>query len=271
MEVGGKTGTGDHRKEVWGPGGRLLESKFISRAAVFTFFLGEQYFGVITAYVTGDDAGRYHFTSSLPVQILKTLKPTLSPLLNKTGVIEPEPNPNPLPTLQTVKLTPLVKPAALPTIKQPIASNALPPAKPLPQKLMVEMVKATVKKPPTVTVTKPRPVENMVKPVRQLPVANPLKASKLLPPANPVKPIPKDATVKPLSPVSKPLALTPNPTPSTSNKPKPVVKAVVVPVKPTTPTAKVSVDDKKNSATRYYKYPTVTPQPQPVPTQPVAR
>lgn len=83
LVVGGKTGTGDHRKQVWGERGRLLESKFISRAATFTFYLGERFFGVITAYVEGPDAEKYHFTSSLPVQILKYLKPTLSPLLNK--------------------------------------------------------------------------------------------------------------------------------------------------------------------------------------------
>lgn len=81
--VGGKTGTGDHRKQVWGERGRLLESKFISRAATFVFFLGERFFGVITAYVEGPNAERYHFTSSLPVQIIKYLKPTLSPLLNR--------------------------------------------------------------------------------------------------------------------------------------------------------------------------------------------
>jgi len=84
LAVGGKTGTGDHRKEIWGAGGRLIDSQFISRAATFTFFLGERFFGVITAYVAGADAERYHFTSSLPVQILKFLKPTLSPLLNRT-------------------------------------------------------------------------------------------------------------------------------------------------------------------------------------------
>jgi len=88
LEVGGKTGTGDHRKEIWGAGGRLIESKFVSRAAVFTFFLGERFFGVITAYVAGADAGNYHFTSSLPVQIIKHLKPTLSPLLNTAPVGE---------------------------------------------------------------------------------------------------------------------------------------------------------------------------------------
>lgn len=84
LSVGGKTGTGDHRKEIWGTGGRLIDSIFISRAAVFTFFLGDRFFGVITAYVAGPDAEKYHFTSSLPVQIIKFLEPTLEPLLNKT-------------------------------------------------------------------------------------------------------------------------------------------------------------------------------------------
>ena len=86
LAVGGKTGTGDHRKEKWGAGGQLIESKFVSRAATFTFFLGDRFFGVITAYVTGDNAESYHFTSSLPVQILKFLEPTLSPLLHKSSL-----------------------------------------------------------------------------------------------------------------------------------------------------------------------------------------
>jgi hypothetical protein len=63
----------------------LIESKFISRAATFTFFIGDRFFGVITAYVQGDNAGLYHFTSSLPVQIVKFLKPILSPLINNTS------------------------------------------------------------------------------------------------------------------------------------------------------------------------------------------
>ncbi|MGJ0491679.1 transglycosylase domain-containing protein [Methylobacter sp.] len=85
LTVGGKTGTGDHRREVWGEGGRLIESKFISRAATFTFFIGDRFFGVITAYVAGPNAEQYHFTSSLPVQIVKFLEPTLSPLVNRTA------------------------------------------------------------------------------------------------------------------------------------------------------------------------------------------
>ena len=82
LAMGGKTGTGDHRREVWGEGGRLIESTFISRAATFAFFLGDRFFGVMTAYVAGPDAEHYRFTSSLPVQIVKSLEPTLSPLLN---------------------------------------------------------------------------------------------------------------------------------------------------------------------------------------------
>jgi membrane peptidoglycan carboxypeptidase len=84
LSVGGKTGTGDHRREIWGAGGRLIDSIFISRAATFTFFIGERFFGVMTAYVAGPDAEKYHFTSSLPVQIIKFLEPTLAPLVNKT-------------------------------------------------------------------------------------------------------------------------------------------------------------------------------------------
>ncbi len=93
LSVGGKTGTGDHRREIWGPGGRLIDSIFISRAATFTFFLGERFFGVITAYVAGPDAERYHFTSSLPVQIIKFLEPTLAPLLNKTSGVSVDSKP----------------------------------------------------------------------------------------------------------------------------------------------------------------------------------
>ncbi|MDO9424423.1 MAG: transglycosylase domain-containing protein [Methylobacter sp.] len=83
LSVGGKTGTGDHRREIWGARGRLIDTIFISRSATFTFFLGERFFGVITAYVEGPDAERYHFTSSLPVQIIKFLEPALAPLVNR--------------------------------------------------------------------------------------------------------------------------------------------------------------------------------------------
>ncbi len=81
LVIGGKTGTGDHRREVYGRGGRLIASRVVSRSATFVFFLGERFFGTITAYVAGPEAARYKFTSGLPVQVLKSLAPTLEPLL----------------------------------------------------------------------------------------------------------------------------------------------------------------------------------------------
>ncbi len=79
--LGGKTGTGDNRHEIYGSGGRLIQSKVINRTAVFVFFLGDRFFGTITAYVAGQDAAGYGFTSALPVQVLKGLAPRLMPLL----------------------------------------------------------------------------------------------------------------------------------------------------------------------------------------------
>ncbi len=81
--VGGKTGTGDHRYKVFGPGGKLLESRVVNRTATFIFVIDDRFYGVITAYVHGPDAASFGFTSSLPSQIFKTLAPTLSPLLGR--------------------------------------------------------------------------------------------------------------------------------------------------------------------------------------------
>jgi hypothetical protein len=132
LAVGGKTGTGDHRKEVWASGGRLIESKFISRAATFVFFLGERFFGVITAYVEGAEAENYHFTSALPVQILKYLKPTLSPLI--TGIDKPIADiitaENTAPEIKTIPVV-INKPAAI--IKPSLPVKAVKPViKPTP-------------------------------------------------------------------------------------------------------------------------------------------
>jgi len=82
LAIGGKTGTGDNRIDVFGPGGQLIRSRSVSRTATFAFFIGERYFGVITAYVPGSSAQNYNFTSALPVQILKNLAPELSPYID---------------------------------------------------------------------------------------------------------------------------------------------------------------------------------------------
>jgi membrane peptidoglycan carboxypeptidase len=82
LAVGGKTGTGDNRFEVYGAGGRLLESRAVNRTATFAFFIGERHFGVLTAYVPGALSDRYRFTSALPVQVLKTMAPRLMPYVD---------------------------------------------------------------------------------------------------------------------------------------------------------------------------------------------
>jgi membrane peptidoglycan carboxypeptidase len=82
ITVGGKTGTGDNRIEVFGPGGHLIRSKAVSRTATFAFFIGDRWFGVITAYVPGQTAQNYNFTSALPVQILRNLAPELNPYID---------------------------------------------------------------------------------------------------------------------------------------------------------------------------------------------
>lgn len=82
LVVGGKTGTGDHRFETFGPGGVVIDSRVVNRTATFVFFVGDRFFGVVTAHVHGPDAANYRFTSALPAQLLKSLAPALQPLLN---------------------------------------------------------------------------------------------------------------------------------------------------------------------------------------------
>jgi hypothetical protein len=58
--------------------GETITSQAVSRTATFGFYVGERYFGVITAFVDGPAAGAYRFTSSLPVSVLKLFGPALS-------------------------------------------------------------------------------------------------------------------------------------------------------------------------------------------------
>jgi membrane peptidoglycan carboxypeptidase len=81
LAIGGKTGTGDNRFETFAPNGSVLESRPVNRVATFVFFLGRHFYGVITAFVPGEAAGDYKFTSALPVQILKSMSPILQPLV----------------------------------------------------------------------------------------------------------------------------------------------------------------------------------------------
>ncbi|MBT9568960.1 MAG: transglycosylase domain-containing protein [Thiobacillus sp.] len=134
LRIGGKTGTGDHRFERYGKGGQLLESRVVNRTATFVFYLGDRYFGTLTALVPGEQAGQFGFTSSLTAQILKTLLPKLQPHLFP---LPPEPAAPP-PTTEAVTPPPAEPPAPAaprkPVVEKPdgATSQASPPAKDLP-------------------------------------------------------------------------------------------------------------------------------------------
>lgn len=226
LVVGGKTGTGDHRKQIWGAHGHLIESKFISRAAVFTFFLGERFYGVMTAYVEGPNAGQYHFTSSLPVQIVKFLKPVLSPLMNNTPV---------------VKMMPTVTAAAPITVTTPALPEENKPL-PAPPSSTIKPIKATSLKSAKNTFVKKSPATKSTKAVKTAKTSATQQTPKTLPannktlkktPAKVTKPS-KDKATKaktqaPKTPPTKPKSaeLSADTKPMVVKKQKPAVKPVV--------------------------------------------
>jgi hypothetical protein len=87
IAVGGKTGTGDQRFDVYGAGHRLIESRYVNRSATFVFNIGERFFGSMTAYVHGPQSANYDFTSALPVQLLVTLAPSLMPMIESSDTV----------------------------------------------------------------------------------------------------------------------------------------------------------------------------------------
>jgi membrane peptidoglycan carboxypeptidase len=80
--IGGKTGTGDHRHVTFSSPGVVKESRAVNRSATFVFFIGDRFFGTMTAFVPGADAANYTFTSALSTQVMKHLLPILKPLVD---------------------------------------------------------------------------------------------------------------------------------------------------------------------------------------------
>ncbi len=81
--IGGKTGTGDHRYVTFSSPGVIKESRSMNRSATFVFYIGDRFFGTMTAFVPGADAGDYTFTSALSTQVMKHLLPVLKPLIDE--------------------------------------------------------------------------------------------------------------------------------------------------------------------------------------------
>ena len=111
IPVGGKTGTGDQRFDVYAAGGRLIESRYVNRSATFVFNIGERFFGSMTAYVHGPESKNYDFTSALPVQLLVVLAPTLMPLIEPNAA--PKPGATPPVIVKTGGVAPEVAKPAL--------------------------------------------------------------------------------------------------------------------------------------------------------------
>jgi membrane peptidoglycan carboxypeptidase len=109
LTVGGKTGSGDNRFETFNRSGGVVSSRATNRTATFVFYLGDRYYGVITAYVQGRAAGNYHFTSALPVTLLKMLAPSITAKFDNKQLDEIPPPVGETPadvTVQPTSLTP---------------------------------------------------------------------------------------------------------------------------------------------------------------------
>ncbi len=75
--AGGKTGSGDNRYRTFSRSGAETSSRPVNRTAAFVFYIGDRYYGVLTAFVPGRASGAYKFTSALPVSVLKLLAPEI--------------------------------------------------------------------------------------------------------------------------------------------------------------------------------------------------
>ncbi len=82
--IGGKTGTGDNRIVTSISSGYKTFGRALNRTATFVFYLGENHFGTLTAFVNGRSASSYRFTSALPLQVLKGMAPVLQPYIDES-------------------------------------------------------------------------------------------------------------------------------------------------------------------------------------------
>ncbi|QSX38949.1 transglycosylase domain-containing protein [Shewanella sedimentimangrovi] len=87
LAIGGKTGTGDNRIVTQMQHGRKVATLAMNRTATFVFYLGDNYFGTLTAFVPGSQSDDFSFTSALPLQVMKGMMPILAPYVTSpTGM-----------------------------------------------------------------------------------------------------------------------------------------------------------------------------------------
>ncbi len=84
LAIGGKTGTGDNRIVTQMDQGRKVATTAMNRTATFVFYLGDNYFGTLTAFVPGSKSDDFSFTSALPLQVMKGMMPILQPYVKSS-------------------------------------------------------------------------------------------------------------------------------------------------------------------------------------------
>ena len=190
LAIGGKTGTGDDRFEVYSARGQVIESRVMNRTATFAFYLGPRFFGVMTVFVPGEAAANYKFTSAVAVQIIKDMEPALRPLVLGSAGPEkswvelakafdaeagvPDRAPKALPSVAekpapTPAPAPVVKKPQEKTTKKPLAAKPKSTPKPVPpseEEEEDEEEPPQAPPPPQIDKPEPRPPQPPAKPRR---------------------------------------------------------------------------------------------------------
>jgi membrane peptidoglycan carboxypeptidase len=201
LPIGGKTGTGDHRLEVYAANGTVIESKVMNRTATFAFYLGARFFGVMTVFVPGEAAADFHFTSAIAVQIVKNMEPALRPLV--MGNEKPEPGWEELvAAFDAESSAPLGAPPKVGPLPPPGTPLPVPPASPLADVPASVAPVAQKTKPASQPIVKPKPKPAAVVPSEPPPAPPPPQIDKPdplpPPPASPPPPsMPKETRQNP--------------------------------------------------------------------------
>lgn len=128
LPIGAKTGTGDHRYDEFGAGHKLISSRVVNRTGTIVFYIGDRFFGTVTAHVAGEQAAEYKFTSALSAQMLKSLAPIFQPLIAapQADTATPQPFQAPLVEPETPAVPVVVPPAAPVQMQRPPKASAPP-------------------------------------------------------------------------------------------------------------------------------------------------
>lgn len=157
LVIGGKTGTGDHRYDEYGAGHRLISSRVVNRTGTIMFFIGDKFFGTVTAHVAGEEAGDFKFTSALSAQTLKSLAPVLQPLIAKPKPkVETPPAPQ-APTPEGLLPEGAQQQQQQPLLQTPMPADTGPQEAPKAEEMLPATATPAEVKKPKPKVVKPKP------------------------------------------------------------------------------------------------------------------